>query len=163
MSAGSLLSTSSAEAQAGLTLCVIDGELFSYTTASLTGPNAYTLSGLWRGQQGTAIAAHASGAAFCRLDNAVEKINLPPAYIGRTLYVKLVSFNVFGQGLQDISTVTPYTFMPTGASFGFDNPLLNRLAAGQATDLGNTATTEPGADLGSTTQPTTSTINLGNI
>jgi Putative phage tail protein len=163
MSAGALLSTSSGDAQAGVTRCVIDNELFSYTVATLTSPNNYNLTGLWRGQNGTAHAAHANGAAFCRLDDNVAKIDLPPAYIGKLLYIKFVSFNVFGQGMQDISTLTPYQFTPIGLAGGFNNALLNRLAAGQPTDLGSTTTTSGGANLGSTTGTATATINLGAI
>lgn len=162
-SAGSLLSTSSTDALAGVTLCLVDNELVSYTTANLTAANKYDLTGLYRGREGTAHAAHAIGGKFCRLDVNIAKIDLPAAYIGLQLYIKFVSFNVFGQGLQDISTLTPYTFTPQGASYGFGNALLNRLAGGQPTDLGNVGTTSGGADLGDVVSTETSTINLGGL
>lgn len=162
-SAGTMISTTPEQALAGVTLCAVDDELLTYTIANLTAPNEYDLTGLYRGQSGSAVAAHSSGARFCRLDASVEKIDLPAAYIGKQLYIKFVSFNVFGQGLQDISLLTPYLFTPTGASYGFTNALLNRLAAGQLTDLGNIAAPEPGADLGSLSAPTTAAINLGSI
>lgn len=158
-----MLSTTGEEALSGFTKFVVNGELMSYTTANLTATSQYDLTGLYRGQDNSTISAHANGSPFCRLDDAIAKIDLPAAYIGRTLYIKLVSFNPFGQGLQDISVVTPYTFTPVGASYGFNNALLNRLASGQPTDLGTLASTEGGCDLGNLTPPETAAVNLGSI
>ena len=70
-------------------------------TATLTSANNYALTTLYRGLYGSAIAAHSSGAQFARLDNAVFKYDLPAQYVGRTLYIKLQSFNVFGGGVED--------------------------------------------------------------
>lgn len=119
MSAGELISASSgADAAAGATLCYVDGELIGPQTATLTGTDAYDLTTLYRGLYGSAIGAHASGAQFARLDGAIFKYDLPAAYIGVTLYLKFQSFNVYGAGVQDLSTCTAYMVTPAGTGFG---------------------------------------------
>jgi hypothetical protein len=133
-SGGSLSGTSAASAQQGATRSLVDGELIAYESATLTAPNAYNLTGLQRGLYGTASAAHASGAPFARLDDAVIAYDLPSNYIGRTLYFKFASFNVFGGGLQSLSTCTVYSYVPTGA--GVTDPVATQLAGGMPLDLG---------------------------
>jgi hypothetical protein len=116
MSGGELTAGSSADAQADVTLCYVDGEYLSYTDVTLTGPYAYDLDGeLWRGLYGTATGAHSSGADFARLDDAIFKYDLPTAYVGVTLYFKFTSYNLRGQAEQDLADVTAYTYDPTGA------------------------------------------------
>jgi hypothetical protein len=44
--------------------------------------------------------------------------SLPTEYIGATLYLKLQSFNIFGNAIQDISTVAEYTYTPSGQGYG---------------------------------------------
>jgi hypothetical protein len=118
-SGGELISASSgATAAAGATLCYVDGELIGPQTAILTGANAYGLTNLYRGLFGTTIGAHASSSQFGRLDNAMFIYALPPAWIGVPLKFKLQSFNIWGQGLQDISTCVEYDYTPTGAGSG---------------------------------------------
>ncbi|KAF2991165.1 phage tail protein [Methylocystis sp. MJC1] len=113
-SGGTLDNSTQAAAQAGQTLCLVDGELLGFETATLTAANKYNLTGLARGLFNSCPLAHASGAAFARLDGAVAAFALPPNYIGKTLYLKFQSFNVFGSGWQDVSTLTVYTYTPTG-------------------------------------------------
>ena len=48
-SGGTLASGTNADAQNGVTLCLLDKELLAYATATLTGPNAYNLTYLYRG------------------------------------------------------------------------------------------------------------------
>jgi len=64
---------------------------------------------------GTAISAHSSGASFARCDSAIFEYDLPDDYVGVPIYIKLVSFNIFGLGLEDISSVSPFNYTPTGA------------------------------------------------
>ena len=52
-SAGTLTGTSQAAAQQGATLSLVDNELLAYETATLTGGNAYNLTGLARGLAGS--------------------------------------------------------------------------------------------------------------
>ena len=95
----------------------------------------YSLTTLYRGLYGTAIASHSSGAPFARLDNTVFKYDLPSQYVGKTLYIKLQSFNVFGGGVQNIATCTAYTYMPTGVAI--DHPVAEAIAvSGGAWDFG---------------------------
>lgn len=90
----------------------IDTVAITYTYSS---SYHYALTELERGMYGTSIAAHASGAQFARLDSAIFEYDLPSIYVGVELYIKLVSFNIFGLGLQDISSVEAFVYAPSGA------------------------------------------------
>ena len=100
-SGGVLSSATALDAQLTSTLSIVDGELVSYETATLTAANHYSLTTLYRGLYGTAAAVHSAGAPFARLDGAVFEYDLPPQYVGQVLYIKLQSFNVFGAGVQE--------------------------------------------------------------
>jgi hypothetical protein len=139
-SAGTLQSATLSEAELGNTLCIVDNELLSFETATLTSGNAYNLTSLFRGLYGTTAAAHLNGAPFCRLDNYVT-FALPSQYVGQTIYVKLQSFNIFGGGLQDLSSCTAYTFTPTGGAD--DHPVARAMQATTVLDFG-AVTTSPG-------------------
>ena len=134
-SGGALSGTSLGSAQAGATLSLIDGELVSYQNATLTGANAYSLTGLQRGYGGTVPAAHVVGAPFARLDAAVVKYVLPTTWIGVPLYFKFQSFNVFGSGVQDLSLCAVYNYTPTGASSL--GPITQALQIGTSLDFGS--------------------------
>jgi Putative phage tail protein len=113
---GLLSGTSQAGAQAGATMSLVDSELLAYETATLTAGDSYNLTGLARALGGSVGAAHSSGARFFRVDGAVVRYDLPANFVGQTLCFKFQSFNVFGGGLEDLSTCTVYTFTPTLAS-----------------------------------------------
>ena len=100
-----------------MTLCLIDSELFSYETAVLQSspPNSYELSMLYRGQYGTVPMAHSIGAPFVRVDDAVFQYFLPAGFVGVTIYVKLQSFNIFGNAVEDLSECQVFTYTLTGA------------------------------------------------
>lgn len=120
---GSLTSVSSAAAASGQSLCAIvepNGtfELLSYTTALLTGPNQYTLSGLYRGLFGTNACAHPPGSNFATVDSLLFDLPLQSAYIGKTIYVKFPSFNISNQAPQNLSQATAYTYSPAGYGVG---------------------------------------------
>ncbi|MGH6840172.1 MAG: phage tail baseplate protein, partial [Methylocella sp.] len=114
-SGGTLAGTTTANAQNGVTLCLVDNELLSYVTATLTGTNAYNLTTLYRGLYGTAAVAHLNGAPFTRVDGAIFKYVLPTAFIGVGLFMKFQSFNIFGQAIEDLSECAVYQYTPTGA------------------------------------------------
>jgi hypothetical protein len=133
-SGAALAGTSPTAAQQGATLALVDSELIAYESAMLTGPTAYDLSGLARGLCGTTAGAHASGAPFARIDNAVVKYDLPTNLVGQTLYLKFQSFNAFRGGLQDLSTCMAYAYTPNGA--GVLDPIAAQLESGIAIDLG---------------------------
>lgn len=103
-----------------------NGELIAYGAVSATGTYTSNLAYLRRGLYGTAPALHASGDFFTRIDlgsvdtppNSLLTWDLPAQYIGATVYVKFQSFNVFGNALEDISTVVEYSYTPSGAGYG---------------------------------------------
>jgi hypothetical protein len=116
-SGGALLSGTLADANAFRTLCYVDGELIAYETATLTGAGLYGLTTLRRGVYGTAIASHAAGAEFCRLDDNILWIDLPVApvsYVGRTLYLKFLSFNLYGGAQESLASVSAWSYTPGG-------------------------------------------------
>ncbi|HTR14075.1 MAG TPA: hypothetical protein VMI72_12685, partial [Roseiarcus sp.] len=161
-SGGALAGTSQPAAQQGATLSLVDDELLAYENATLTGPNAYVLTGLARGLGGASAAAHAAGAPFARIDGAVVKYDLPTNLIGKTLYFKFQSFNVFGGGLQDLSTSVVYSYVPVGS--GAVDPIAAQLESGIPLDLGFAAA---GAsvfdDFGSVTGSVLDVIDLGGL
>lgn len=99
------------------------GELLAFGAVATTGTYTANLSYLERGLYGTSGIAHNIGDQFTLFDTTGKtgstlQYALPSQYIGKTLYLKFQSFNVFGQGVQDLSTCTSYAFTPTGSSFG---------------------------------------------
>lgn len=134
-SGGTLAGGTALDAQNGVTLCLVDKELLSYQTAALTGTNAYNLTILYRGLYGTAAAAHSNGAPFTRIDGAIFKYTLPPAYIGVPLSLKFQSFNIFGQAIEDLSECTVYTYTPSGAGSPI-GPVTAALITGSSLDFG---------------------------
>jgi hypothetical protein len=131
-SGGTLATVSDIAAALGQSLCILDSELLSYSVATLTSPNNYSLTGLYRGLYGTTAAAHSAGAPFVRLDTAIFEYDLPAQFVNQTLYVKLQSFNAFGSGVQDISTCSVYTVLPVGA---IEHPIATSENTGAAQDF----------------------------
>lgn len=116
---GQLLSASLADAQALNSLLWVDGssggEYLSYQTATLTGPNAYTLGGLLRTAFTSVKQAHSNGAKWARVDDAIAKSGpLDLSMIGKTIWFKFTSFNIFGGGEQALADVTAYSYAVTG-------------------------------------------------
>jgi hypothetical protein len=134
-SGGQLASGTNTDAQNGVTLCLVDNELLAYATATLTGTNAYNLTYLYRGLYGTAAAAHSSGVAFTRIDNAIFQYPLPAAFIGVPLFLKFQSFNIFGQSVEDLSECAVYPYTPSGAG-QMPGPVTQALVAGTSLDFG---------------------------
>jgi Putative phage tail protein len=111
---GALANVPAAAAALGvLSLCMVDDELLSYETATLTSVNNYALTTLYRGLYGTTANPHVSGSSFCLLTNYVI-YDLPSSYSGQVLFFKLQSFNQFGLGVQDLSACAVYPFGPAG-------------------------------------------------
>lgn len=112
-----IISVTAAESEAYATLSYVGGELIAYTTATLTASHKYTLGGLYRGIYGTPTTTHASGEKFAKLDPVVLKIPVTTDMIGRTLYTKFLSYNIYGQRKEDISSVSAYTHLINGGSY----------------------------------------------
>lgn len=112
---GQLVSVTSTEAAAGATLVSVGQEYLSYTTATLTGTSAYSLTGLYRGFFDTTPALHSSGARFARIDDAICRVqDIDLSLIGRTLHFKLTAFNKYHGGEQALADATEYTYTVTG-------------------------------------------------
>lgn len=108
-----LLSGTPQDAQRKNTLCWIDGECMSYTNAMLQSNGAWLLSGLYRGQCNTTIRMHAKDTDFVRLDNSIFKVPFAKDDIGKKIYLKFCSYNIFGAGNQDLSEVKAYEYTLT--------------------------------------------------
>lgn len=139
-SLGTLNTATLADVNAASTLCLIDSELISYQTATLTSANNYTLgTRLRRGLMGTSVAAHSTGAPFVRLDGGIFKYSYTPQQVGTTAYVKFCSFNIYGQALEDISTVTAYTLTLSASSSSITFGTLSGVPANVAALTGSEA------------------------
>lgn len=108
-----LLSGTPQDAERKNTLCWIDGECMSYINANLQSNGAWLLSGLYRGQCNTTIRMHAKDTDFVRLDNSVFKVPFTKDDIGKKIYIKFCSYNIFGAGNQDLSEVRAYEYTLT--------------------------------------------------
>ena len=146
LKSGALASGSATDLAALGTLSYIGGaspEFVAYTTASLTGALAYNLTGLARGAYGTAVAAHSTNDPFVRMDSAVAYSGaLDVALVGKTVSVKLLSFNIFGGALQSLGSVSPTTYTITGAYIN-SNVSTVQIAPKGITDYVETAVTGP--------------------
>jgi len=121
-----LASATPEEAQAGNSLCYVDGELLSYDRCSLVNadPKKYELGksdefpdgALYRGQYGSVIDSHPDESDFARLDNALFKMPYTNLYKGQTIKFKFQGYNIYGGGLQNIDDVTEYPYTIVGIS-----------------------------------------------
>ena len=105
-----LLSGTLQDAERKNTLCWVDGECMSYINANLQSNGAWLLSGLYRGQCNTEVRLHAKDTDFVRLDNSVFKVPFTKEDIGKKIYLKFCSYNIFGAGNQDLSEVKAYEY-----------------------------------------------------
>lgn len=105
-----LLSGTLQDAERKNTLCWVDGECMSYTTATLQSSGAWLLSGLIRGQCNTTVRMHAKDTDFVRLDNSVFKVPFAKDDLGKKIYIKFCSYNIFGAGNQELSEVKAYEY-----------------------------------------------------
>ena len=108
---GTMLSGSQQDAERANTLLWIDGECLSYETATLLQNGNYQLSGLIRGQYNTTPAAHNSGAIMVRCDEALLKAPFDKEDIGKRLWFKFCSYNIFGAAEQSLAEVDSYQYV----------------------------------------------------
>ena len=111
---GSMKGGTHIDAERANTLSWIDGEALSYEGAQLQTDGSYKLTGLVRGQYATISTDHASGARFIRIDEALYRHAYRKEDIGKTVYLKFTSMNLFGtneQGLDEVQAY-PYKIVP---------------------------------------------------
>lgn len=111
---GSMKGGTHIDAERANTLSWIDGEALSYEGAQLQTDGSYKLTGLVRGQYATIPTDHASGARFIRIDEALYRHPYRKEDIGKTVYLKFTSMNLFGtneQGLDEVQAY-PYKIVP---------------------------------------------------
>lgn len=111
---GVLKSGTHIDAERGNTLCWVNGEALSYENVEVHPNNWYTLQGLVRGQYGTSAINHNADERFVRVDEALFRYPYRKEDIGKTIYLKFTSMNLFGsneEGLDEVQSY-PYTIVP---------------------------------------------------
>jgi len=117
--AAALDSGTSTDADNLVLMAYVDGEVISYSAASVTGQNQYTLGTyIRRGQMGTSISSHSAGGVFLRLDDTIWTYTYDPSWIGKTIYFKFQAFNTFNNQAQPLSSLTATSFTITGSATG---------------------------------------------
>lgn len=109
------------------TLCYVDGEYISYQNATLVSGDMYNVSNLVRGAYDSTISSHMAGSQFARLDNSIFKYAFTPDFIGKTIYIKFVGFNIYGGGQQSIADVLPYAYQIKGTAYSSLLPNIQNL------------------------------------
>lgn len=107
---GSIKGGTHIDAERANTLSWIDGEALSYEGAQLQTDGSYKLTGLVRGQYATIPTDHASGARFIRIDEALYRHSYRKEDIGKTVYLKFTSMNLFGTNEQGLDEVQAYQY-----------------------------------------------------
>ena len=117
---GALGSFSPTAAAGGAGLCILQDlsgyEILSYTTATLVGPNTFSLSGLYRGLYGTSSRAFGTGSQFLFIGTGANffETTLPSAYIGQSFFVKFQSYNIFHTATEELSDCVAWPFTAYG-------------------------------------------------
>lgn len=103
-SGGTLEGGTPADADAWTTLCVVGTEMLAYSNATLASAGVYSFTSYTRrGLHDTTATAHATGEQFIRCNDTYCALTTPLNNVGRTLYYKLVPFNLYKMGKPDLS------------------------------------------------------------
>lgn len=108
---GTMLSGSKQDAQRANTLLWVGGECMSYETAQLLANGHYKLTDLIRGQYNTTATSHNAGVNVVRCDEALLRAPFLKEDIGKKLYFKFCSINIFGAGEQSLADVQAYEYI----------------------------------------------------
>ncbi len=110
---GQLSGGTQADADNLLDLMLVDTELISYSSTVLNPDGTYSIGNgyMRRGCYETGIAQHVVGAPWIRLDDSVFPLEIDPSWVGQTLYIILQAWNLYGGGLQQLSTLTPTSYV----------------------------------------------------
>ena len=101
------------DAERANTLCWVSGEALSYEGANMSPNNQFSLTGLVRGQYGTNAISHNAGERFIRVDEALFRYPYRKEDIGKTIYLKFTSMNLFGSNEQELDEVQAYQYTLT--------------------------------------------------
>ena len=101
------------DAERANTLCWVNGEALSYEGANMAPNNQFSLTGLVRGQYGTNAISHNAGERFIRVDEAFFRYPYRKEDIGKTIYLKFTSMNLFGSNEQELDEVQAYQYTLT--------------------------------------------------
>lgn len=126
-SRGALESGSAADLTAMNLLTYVGGELVAFQNADLVATSQYDLHPLVRGAHQSAIAAHAAGTPFLRLDDNVLQIPFTQDRIGATISIKFRSFNKWSQGQSDLASAPEFQYTITGAALSSALPNVTNL------------------------------------
>lgn len=107
---GVLKSGTHIDAERGNTLCWVNGEALSYEDVEVHPNNLFTLRGLVRGQYGTSAINHNADERFVRVDEALFRYPYRKEDIGKTIYLKFTSMNLFGSNEQGLDEVQSYQY-----------------------------------------------------
>lgn len=107
---GVLKSGTHIDAERGNTLCWVNGEALSYEDVEVHPNNWFTLRGLVRGQYGTNAINHNADERFVRVDEALFRYPYRKEDIGKTIYIKFTSMNLFGSNEQGLDEVQSYQY-----------------------------------------------------
>jgi len=122
VSGGQLVPVTQAVRDLYQSLCFVGnaagGEIVGYMGADLTGVGRYNLTNMRRGCYGSKKSAHDSGSQFARLDGSQFRYPYENGMIGKTLYIKLLSYNKYGAALQSLADVSPVAYVVKGAPLG---------------------------------------------
>lgn len=110
---GTLKGGTHIDAERANTLCWVSGEALSYEGATMAPNNQFSLTGLVRGQYGTNAISHNSGERFIRVDEALFRYQYRKEDIGKTIYLKFTSMNLFGSNEQELDEVQAYQYTLT--------------------------------------------------
>lgn len=120
-SKGELVSASATDAAAFVAPIYCNGEVMSFSTATLTGSYDYDLTIVNRGGYGTPQTNKTTSHQVCRLDETLCKLPTPQGCLGGVMRVKLQSFNLYGQQFEDLAGVTAYSYTIAGGATGTNN------------------------------------------
>jgi hypothetical protein len=173
MSGGEIAAATTDDADLGVSMAYVGGELVGFSAVTLTSSYNYDLDTyITRGTGGSTIGTHAIGDQFGLIDGNVFSQVYPPAWAGRTVYFKFLSFNSVGGKVQGLADVSEYSYTLTGSGFeGYGTPTfaLDPVTTGTTHTVvlsaGNLCTywTSTTAGAKATALPGASPLNLGYL
>lgn len=116
-------------------------ELISYENVTLSGLNTYALTSIRRGVYGSYPCDHPVGSIFARMDQASITYTIDPTFNGSTIFFKFLSFNAYGNQLQQLSSVIAYDLPVGGLAPGAIDADTGALTTGIGTIVDSTSPT----------------------